>query len=741
MPRRTKQPTQFLRSGQQPLQAQTPQDKALDAFRDYLTEHPDAAQRILEQVNSTYLASSPTQEDWYWGRLATGGEEDYFWRRLSDNWYQKDVIPSTFLEIHNQCYEAYNANPLAYAIIEMTTSFVLGKGVKVTAEKKGVQNVIDAFWNDPDNHMDTRIYDACRELSLYGEIYVRFFVNKYDGTTKIRFIDPSIIDQVETDPDDVEHHLRYHRRPIGPSPTQTMDPVANTLDRVALNQASVGISIGDPTMQGQWFEAGKEVVQFAINKVSNAKRGKSDLATLLPWLRRYKDWLTDRVRINKYKGAFLWDVTLKGADAKIVNRKKMDYAYPPEPGTVIIHNEAEVWAAVKPEINANDAANDGRAIKLMIAVGALLPEHYLSDGDNSNRATSAEMSLPTFLKFQMRQHVMKNIIKTCCDRAIFEAQAAGKLAQRANVSYSIIMPEIDTGDNQSMAQAVSFLMTAIAQAIQLGLMSKETAMVLIFKCLNEEVDVHDELARIQADIEQAKQQMMQMQQMQQTNGSQQPNQPQPAPWPQQQKLGSLADSSSDQSDLGKRNVPKQKVAESVDTQQNTGMMLAFYPSPAVADALSKLGDQASSDIHLTLAYLGDTQDAVTNGLRPNTSPFKIRDALQMFASSHAPMDGIIQGLGRFTSVPDGDLTPVYASVDAPGLAKFRSDLVELVQGTGYFVAQDHDFTAHCTLQYIDADAPMPDITLPSNPSLPFRLDTLWLIVGNKRYSFSLGGTS
>src|SRR5579885_3174817 len=100
--------------------------------------------RIQEQINPTYVASSPTQEDWYWGRMATGGEEDYYWRRLSDNWYQKDVIPSTYLEIHNQCYEAYNANPLAFAIVEITTSFVLGRGVKVTAKNRKVQALLDA---------------------------------------------------------------------------------------------------------------------------------------------------------------------------------------------------------------------------------------------------------------------------------------------------------------------------------------------------------------------------------------------------------------------------------------------------------------------------------------------------------------------------------------------------------------------------------------------------------------------
>src|SRR5579884_1930585 len=103
---------------------------------------------IQEQINPTYSASSPTQEDWYWGRLATGSEEDYYWRRLSDNWYQKDVIPSTFLEILNSCYEAYNANPLAQAIIEITVSFVVGQGIKPVAKTKKVQKLIDAFWND-----------------------------------------------------------------------------------------------------------------------------------------------------------------------------------------------------------------------------------------------------------------------------------------------------------------------------------------------------------------------------------------------------------------------------------------------------------------------------------------------------------------------------------------------------------------------------------------------------------------
>jgi len=190
---------------------------------------------------------------------------------------------------------------------------VLGKGVIVAANDPVIQHVLLDFWNDADNHMDTRVYSLCTELSLYGEQFVRFYVNRMNGRVKIRQIDPSLIDEIETDPDDIETILRFHRRPIGASATSSGDPAPITIR-------------DSPEFEGEWFQAGTEIVQFCINKVSNAKRGKSDLATLLPWLRRYKDWLTDRVRINKYKGAFLWDVRLQGADKKAIDRKKMEYA-------------------------------------------------------------------------------------------------------------------------------------------------------------------------------------------------------------------------------------------------------------------------------------------------------------------------------------------------------------------------------------------------------------------------------
>jgi hypothetical protein len=443
-------------------------------------------QRIEEQINPSYFAGSPTQEDWYWNS-ASGSDEDYLWRRLSDTFYQKDVVPSTYLEIHNQCYEAYNSNPLAFAVVELTTSFVLGEGITVSASNQRVQRVIDDFWHHPENRMDERIDSLCTELSLYGEQFIHFFVNKYDGTVIIRQIDPSLIDQIETDPEDIEKPLRFHRRPIGQVMVATSgDPYPVITDHQEMET------------QGTWFKAGDEVLHIAINKVSNAKRGKSDLATLLPWLRRYRDWLTDRARINRFKAAFLWDVTLKGADKKTVDRRKMEYTNPPVPGSVIIHNETETWSAIEPKISANDVSADGRAIKLMVAVGAMLPEHYLSDGDYGNRATASEMSLPTLLKFKRRQRVVRYMLTGILDRVIKEAQRVGRLGPRQNTAYEITFPEIDSGEHNVLAEGMHWLMPALQTAKSQGWISDETAMKVMFEYCGEEVDVHAEMAKIKS---------------------------------------------------------------------------------------------------------------------------------------------------------------------------------------------------------------------------------------------------
>ncbi len=385
------------------------------------------------------------------------GREDRGFRRLSSS-SERDPSPTQWRALLEEAYLAYCTNPLAYAIIEMGVNFILGGGVRLVAADPRVQAALDAFWNDPDNRMGMRVYSIATELSLYGEQFLRFFTDPLTGRTVIRQIDPLLVEEIETDPDDIEHLLRY--RILSPHAARPGD-------------------------EGCWVDAA-EIEAFQINKVSNALRGRSDLAPLLPWLRRYKEWLTDRVHINRHKSAFLYDVTLLGATAATLQAKRAEYAAPPEPGTVIFHNESEQWKAVQPQIGADDVAADGRALKLMIAAGAGIPEHYLGEGGHVNRATAAEMGLPTMKRFQRRQEYFRALLKRVAARVIEARVQAGQLGRRVDRSVRVEFEELHEQDRTALGRTTASFAQALALASSSGWLDPGEARSLFWRFLGEE---------------------------------------------------------------------------------------------------------------------------------------------------------------------------------------------------------------------------------------------------------------
>lgn len=396
-------------------------------------------------------ATTPVQE------ATVHAVKDRGYRTLLSPQSERDLPPADRRALLLEVYEAYLTNPLAHAVIEVGTNFVLGGGVRVVAEDHRVQRIIDDFWQDTDNRMDERIYALLTELALFGEQFVRFFVDPLTGRTVVRQLDPLY----ETDPEDVERPLRYR---YAPPPT-----------------GAPGALPADET----WIAAG-EIEAAAVNKVSNATRGRSDLSTLLPWLRRYKDWLTDRVRINRYKGAFLYDVTIAGASRADLERKRAEMGRPPEPGTVLFHNESEQWQAVNPQIGSDDVASDGRALKLMIAAGAGVPEHFLGEGGHVNRATAAEMGLPALKRFQRRQEYLRQLLVRIVRRAVRARVRAGALGPRINQAFRVEFDELsDTERSVELGRAATSFTSALGAAVDRGWLEAEQARRLLLRFLGE----------------------------------------------------------------------------------------------------------------------------------------------------------------------------------------------------------------------------------------------------------------
>jgi len=334
-------------------------------------------EKLLFEINqykkaNQLLESLPT--------FAQDNDEDK-WKALSGS---KSVYSEQDLAtMQEQAVNLYYKNPIASGIIETLVNFIVGKSCEIVAldEDPQVQAYWDKFYRV--NKFDMKSKELVRRTLRDGECFIRFFKPKEDGDAeKIRFIEPLEIKSeaggkptygIETDPDDVEDIVSYHRE--------------------FLTEDNVSVSEDIPA---------DEMLHIKIRVDSNVKRGISFLVGIAEYIVAYKDWLDDRRVLNKIRTMFgLFGKTTSGNTLDNLagklpdsttnkNTNSGDYKKKLfKRGSVLLTKGVE-WDFKGLNINAGDTKDDGRAILLMIVAGTNLAE-YMVTGDASNADYSSTM--------------------------------------------------------------------------------------------------------------------------------------------------------------------------------------------------------------------------------------------------------------------------------------------------------------------------------------------------------------
>jgi hypothetical protein len=210
------------------------------------------------------------------------------------------------------------------------------------------------------------------------------------------------------------------------------------------------------------------MLHYAVNRPIGALRGESDLAPILPWLRRYSRWLEDRVRLNAAVRAFLWIVH---APARLRTQLEERYRVPPEAGSVIIaEQDAEQWTAVAPNLHAADAELDGRAIRWMIVAGGLGTALIdLGEGEDANLATGQAMAEQRRRFLRRRQAYLVWLLTDVVVQAytlsisVTGKHAGGGDPAITHAAITATAPDISPEDNQALAAAAQQLSAALQQ--------------------------------------------------------------------------------------------------------------------------------------------------------------------------------------------------------------------------------------------------------------------------------------
>jgi len=399
-------------------------------------------------------------DDGLMSMLSSGTDMDKPWEQLSAEF--------------TDALEAWRTNPMARRIISLIGAYVVGSGIQVRAVegRPDLAAYLATFWSHRQNRMALRIPVWCEELARSGDLFIALFINPVDGMVYVRAISAKRIQRIEVDPEDYEN------------------------ERVFWEAGTVDNPDGKPWYAPDHDDAGEGPVllHHAVNRPVGAVRGESDLASILPWLRRYTRWLEDRIRLNAGVRAFLWIVRAPSRVRTVLEEK---YRRPPEPGSVIIADEAETWEAVAPNLRAADAQADGRAIRWMVAAGgpgtALLD---FGEGTDSSLATAKAMAEQRrrFLK-QRQQYfgfVLADVAIQAFNRAVALGKVAGPMATLADVVVEL--PDISPEDNQDLATAAAQMadaLTSLAGLVGNSRALKRAAVRLVMKFAGETVSEGD----------------------------------------------------------------------------------------------------------------------------------------------------------------------------------------------------------------------------------------------------------
>lgn len=367
--------------------------------------------------------------------------------------------------------DAWRKSFLIRRIVTLTHAYVVGNGITITSKIPEVEEFVQKFWKHPKNRMDARLVPICDELTRSGEVFPVLFTNPVDGMSYIRLITAHLINHIETKKDDLEAELWYEQ--------QTTLGAPKKWTGIASKEAF------EP--KGKRLEP--LMLHYTINRPVGATRGESDLTPILPWAKRYSEWLKDRVRLNRRRTKqAIVDVEIKDGSKVEAKRKQLRTNNPLETG-IYVHGDGEKITLRNLNIDAADAKDDGKALRLAVSTGAILGPHHLGEGESINLATAKAMDEPTARFHTNRQKVMTQLLLDITATAYMRAVATGKARapEDGDLQMSASVVEAARVDNENLAKAARDIVRALARMKKNGWIDDRTAIALSFKFAGETI--------------------------------------------------------------------------------------------------------------------------------------------------------------------------------------------------------------------------------------------------------------
>lgn len=389
-------------------------DKDFSALREELT----IAQRTLEDIGWVNLNALSDSEN----LLISGG-------------FKKMILRSKIF---------YYNNPLAGNWVNLTTQFTFGEGISIpTCKDKDITEIIQDFWNNPDNKKCLTSFQAYQLLSnklqYEGNLFFMLFDDE-EGDVRVRVLNTEDVQDIICDDDDRNRPLFYKvavkQRKYDFRNHSFENPADKTVYYADIQNA-------DPLRYGvppNNLAQDVRIYHVKINADINDKFGVPELYRGLDWMQAHKDMSSDMATFVRALSQFAWKMKVKGGQTKVnsirdaLATKSSLSNIANSVGRTRIENEgADMQSIPTPTGGVKNMSDGLEKMNLMVCAAAGIPYHYFGDPSSGNLATAKTMELPLIRKFVTYQKLWESIFTTILDYQIDRKIALGLLSG----SYSI----------------------------------------------------------------------------------------------------------------------------------------------------------------------------------------------------------------------------------------------------------------------------------------------------------------
>lgn len=285
----------------------------------------------------------------------------------------------------------YEVDPNYRGIIDAFLFFIIGNGFQIRAndEDEAVQEYIDKFIKA--SQFDGRDQDIILKGLRAGECFIRMFksAGKLDAKVPVirvyNYWEIKRIVRDEIDPEKILAYVRSYAKSDGTEAEEMIPP--------------------------------EEIFHVKVAE-KDVRRATPPFDVVAQACQYYRTWLHHRVVFNRLKTSYYLEEIVKSGTPSQVSA--LDAATPnqdfraqrggiikrmPKAGSKLTHNDAVEYKWLKPDVQADDAKEDGRAIRLSILAGAQAPEFILGDASNANYASAMVAQNPFVRKIEFfRDH-------------------------------------------------------------------------------------------------------------------------------------------------------------------------------------------------------------------------------------------------------------------------------------------------------------------------------------------------